>query len=206
MDEIARQSKILVVDDDLFSIKIIESILQNEFKEIHNCNEGQEVTNFCYRIQPDIILLDWNLEDTDGLNILKELKENPDLNQIPVIIITGEKKESIFLNHALNHGAVDFLRKPLDNFELIARVKSAVHLAYLLKETTIGKEKLETLISLLINDLQKPFQTILDIVDKLSVKDLNEEDEKEAFRRLKSISVNRIALITDLLNSQGINY
>ena len=206
MDEIARQSKILVVDDDLFSIKIIESILQNEFKEIHNCNEGQEVTNFCYRIQPDIILLDWNLEDTDGLNILKELKENPDLNQIPVIIITGEKKESIFLNHALNHGAVDFLRKPLDNFELIARVKSAVHLAYLLKETTIGKEKLETLISLLINDLQKPFQTILDIVDKLSVKDLNEEDEKEAFRRVKSISVNRIALITDLLNSQGINY
>ena len=206
MDEIARQSKILVVDDDLFSIKIIESILQNEFKEIHNCNEGQEVTNFCYRIQPDIILLDWNLEDTDGLNILKELKENPDLNQIPVIIITGEKKESIFLNHALNHGAVDFLRKPLDNFELIARVKSAVHLAYLLKETTIGKEKLETLISLLINDLQKPFQTILDIVDKLSVKDLNEEDEKEAFRRIKSISVNRIALITDLLNSQGINY
>ena len=205
-DEIHKSSRILIIDDDLFSIKITETILSEEFGEMNYCTESDEVFEFVKNFTPDIILLDWNLDDRDGISILKQLKSQKEFQEIPVIVVTGEKKESIFLRHALQNGASDFLRKPLDNFELIARIKSVLEVSYLHHETARQKEKLEKLVSLLINDLIEPFDTIKNIAVNLYEGNIPESEAKESLRQLKSISVNRVALIEDLLKSQGLTF
>ncbi len=121
-------NKILIIDDEPDSIAVFELLLSN----LNYITSG--ITNPLDSIQtirltsPDLIIIDWQMPQKDGIEVIKEIKSFPDLQEIPVIISTGLRTQSTDLKIALEAGATDFIRKPVDETELEARVKSAIQL------------------------------------------------------------------------------
>jgi len=119
---------ILIVDDEFINQEILKEILIKEYEVItaSNGKEALEVLNTS--VKPiSLILLDLNMPIMDGFTLIKELKKNNEYQNIPIIVITGDKDSEI---DALNLGAVDFIPKPFDSTEVImARVNRSIELS-----------------------------------------------------------------------------
>ena len=153
-------TKILVVDDSKFNVKVITDILEVEGYEIYSTNSGLEVVEMAYKINPEVILLDIVMPDLDGFEVCKLLKTQFEIKDIPIIMITS-KSDSSDVKKALELGAFDYIRKPLDNVEVIARIQSALRFKHhqdKLKEMAM-KDGLTGLYNhaLLIDIFQKEF-------------------------------------------------
>ena len=119
---------ILVIDDEPSNIQIIFNFLQqadNKFKLLTSSNSKLGL-DIAISAKPDVILTDWKMPGMSGIELISELKKNEITKDIPVIMITGIKLTSNDLKEALDCGAYDFIRKPIDEIELIARLNSAL--------------------------------------------------------------------------------
>ena len=118
-------SKILVVDDSKFIIRLLTDILKEKGYTVYSCDNGSSVIEMANKIRPDVILLDIVMPGLDGFDICKLLNGERDLKDIPVIMITAETN-SINIKKALELGAFDYIKKPIDDVEVVARVQSAL--------------------------------------------------------------------------------
>lgn len=117
--------KILVVDDNRLNIMLLSQILEDENYEVHTLMRGEEVVSVSREIKPDAILLDVMMPGIDGFEVCGLLKEDLDTNHIPVIMVTA-KTQGEDLKRAFELGAFDYIKKPIDEVEVIARLKSAI--------------------------------------------------------------------------------
>ena len=115
-------SKILVVDDEREIADVIELYLKNENFEVEKCYTGQEALESIEKGAPDMALLDVILPDIDGLTILKKIREK---YNFPVIMLTA-KTEYMDKINGLMLGADDYIAKPFNPLELIARIKAQI--------------------------------------------------------------------------------
>ena len=122
-----RTPRILVVDDEEKNVKLIKGMLMQEDYNIYGCLSGVEALKSLQNFKPDLILLDILMPEMDGFELCKMLKENVTTRIIPIVMITALKEQED-RKKALDTGAEDFLTKPLDRFELLARVKSLLRL------------------------------------------------------------------------------
>ncbi|MFO7868760.1 MAG: response regulator [Bacteroidales bacterium] len=122
-------SKILIVDDDLMNTLFIRKSLE-KFYTIFEAHDGKEALEKIPDILPDLILLDWNMPQVNGLDVLKTIKSNEKLKSIQVIMMTGMMTELNHLIEAFEYEVIDFIRKPFEFPELQARVKSALKLIH----------------------------------------------------------------------------
>lgn len=115
--------KIIIIDDSRLERKLLAAYLRPHDYEIIEIDEGLGAIEAVRSIQPDLVLLDLIMSGITGLEICSELKKAEDLRLIPVIMVTayGDKQSRI---KGLEAGADDFLIKPVDRAELVARVKS----------------------------------------------------------------------------------
>ncbi len=122
-----KNSKILVVDDDQHSLIILKHILSNKSYDVKTCLSGNEAIQIAHEFLPDLILLDIIMPETDGYEVLEMLKKDSFLKEIPVIFITaaGDTSEMV---KGLEKGAVDFISKPVNKPELLARVNTHIDL------------------------------------------------------------------------------
>jgi diguanylate cyclase (GGDEF)-like protein len=118
-------TKILVVDDTNFNIRLLTDILEDEGYTIFSANNGLAVLEIVHRIKPDAILLDIMMPGLDGFQVCELLKKDLQVKDIPVIMVTA-KVDSIDVKRALGLGAFDYIRKPIDEVEVVARVQSAL--------------------------------------------------------------------------------
>jgi two-component system, sensor histidine kinase and response regulator len=125
--------RILIVDDDASNRFLMEQILKRGGFESESLDSGFRAVETAREIHPDLILLDIMMPDRDGLSVLRELKGGPETVQIPVIMVTA-RDDSELLATALEAGAADYVRKPLDSVELLARINSALKLAMYMEE------------------------------------------------------------------------
>ncbi|TBR42481.1 response regulator [Marinomonas agarivorans] len=117
---------VLVVDDSPDALSLIHDILDAANMEVLVALEGQQALTIAKRIRPDIILLDALMPTMDGFVTCKALKSDPDLATIPVIFMTG-LQDTDDIVRGLEAGGVDYLTKPIQPNELLARMR--VHLA-----------------------------------------------------------------------------
>jgi putative two-component system response regulator len=118
-------SKIIIVDDSRLERKLLADFLKPHNYEIIEVDDGFKAVDIVRAEQPDLILLDLILKGITGFDICRELKKEEDLRLIPVVMVTayGDKQARI---KGLEAGADDFLIKPVDQAELVARVNSSL--------------------------------------------------------------------------------
>jgi putative two-component system response regulator len=119
-------AKIMIVDDEAFNIKVVQKHLSLAgYKNFITSSDPRPVMEMIAKNLPDVILLDIMMPEVSGLDIIKQLHENPLLSYIPVIVLTAADNEEIRLE-ALELGATDFLSKPVNLAELVVRVRNAL--------------------------------------------------------------------------------
>jgi DNA-binding response OmpR family regulator len=114
--------KIALIEDDADLFTLVKYNLEKEGFTVVGANTGRGVMDLFRREKPDLILLDIMLPDSDGLEICKGIRQNPELVHIPVIFLTARASETDRIV-GLELGANDYIVKPFFVRELIARVK-----------------------------------------------------------------------------------
>lgn len=113
-------SRILIVDDEREIADVVELYLKNENYEVEKCYNGTDALRCIEEKAPDMALLDVMLPDIDGFTILQKIRER---HTFPVIMLTA-KTEYMDKINGLTLGADDYIAKPFNPLELIARVKA----------------------------------------------------------------------------------
>ena len=133
--------KIVVIDDDPVNVMLITSILHECEYEVMNYYDGESGYRSAVENLPDLILLDWNMPGKSGIEILRELKSNEKTSIIPVIMITGMMTSVDNMLEAFSAGVIDFIRKPFEKLELVARTRSILMLSEYYREKLESNKK-----------------------------------------------------------------
>ncbi len=141
------QYKILVIDDEPGNIEAIISCLQESNYKISIATDGESGFQIAQETLPDLIITDWDMPNLSGIATIKLFKSNEILKNTPIIMATGKMIKSEDLRLALDAGADDYIRKPVDKLELIARTRSMIllyetmkHNLHLQQEIYLHKE------------------------------------------------------------------
>jgi len=123
---------ILIVEDNKGDARLIREIFNENrvFNSLHFVNDGVEAMNFLFArgqykgfLKPDLIILDLNLPRKDGREVLAEIKSDPELKRIPVVIMTSSQAEEDIIK-SYNLHANCFITKPIDLVQFIKVIKS----------------------------------------------------------------------------------
>lgn len=117
--------KVLVIDDNPQNIRLLKEILEDENFLVYTSDSGLAILEIVTNIKPDLILLDIMMPEVDGYEVCEVLKGNSLTQDIPIIMITA-KTEGEDVKRALDLGAFDYIKKPVDEVEVVARVQSAL--------------------------------------------------------------------------------
>jgi diguanylate cyclase (GGDEF)-like protein len=124
--------KVLVIDDSECVQRLLKARLSSEGLELIEALDGESGLRLAEEHRPDIVLLDLSMPGMDGFQVLRQLKENLVLDQIPVLVLSGMQSPQDKVT-AFDLGAIDFIAKPFDLAELRVRVRSAIRLSELLQ-------------------------------------------------------------------------
>ncbi|XAZ24876.1 PleD family two-component system response regulator [Sinorhizobium sp. B11] len=137
-------ARILVVDDIPANVKLLEARLLAEYFDVLTAADGYEALAICDRNQVDLILLDIMMPGIDGFEVCERLKANPKTTHIPVVMVTALDQPADRVR-GLKAGADDFLTKPVNDLQLISRVKSLLRLKTLSDELRVRAETAHTM-------------------------------------------------------------
>ena len=115
--------KVLVIEDDAHIADLLRLYLEKDGFEVYHAPDGGKGISEFERISPDLVLLDIMLPGTDGLEILKKLRANPKYKKLPIIMLTAKSTEYDKVI-GFDLGADDYITKPFNPLEVIARIKA----------------------------------------------------------------------------------
>jgi len=134
------KSKILIVDDESINILILNELLSKDYIVISSINSNL-VIDMVNQKNPDLILLDIKMPGISGLDLCKELKENKNTKDIPILFITSVDDENI-IEEAFNSGGVDYILKPINPEILFSKIKKHLSVKKMEKELNTMKNEL----------------------------------------------------------------
>lgn len=132
-------ARILVVDDIPANVKLLEARLLAEYFDVLTADDGYKALDIVANTNVDIILLDIMMPGMDGFEVCEKLKADPKTAHIPVVMVTALDQPADRVR-GLKAGADDFLTKPVNDLQLVSRVKSLVRLKTLSDELRIRSE------------------------------------------------------------------
>ena len=135
--------RIFIVDDNVVNRKLLTAILKKEGYEILEAEDGEEAIELAFKEIPDLILLDIMMPKKDGYEVCAELKGDNRTANIPIIFLSAKTQTEDKIK-GLDLGGADYVTKPFDRGEVLARVKAQLKIAGLTKEVIkANKELLE---------------------------------------------------------------
>jgi signal transduction histidine kinase len=156
--------------------------------------------------------MDWEMPEMNGIEAIRQLKAQPETKNIPVIMATGVMTSAEHLEIAINAGAIDYIRKPIEEIELRARISSILKLSRSYQEIKQKNEQLEDvnrekdgIIGIVAHDLKSPLNKIKGLIEliRMSVDDDEKQGYMEMIERVIEGGAN---LIRDLLDSHAIEH
>lgn len=120
-------AKILVVDDTAMNVKMLEDILTFKGYSVVTASGGREALLKLETEKPDLVLLDVMMPDLNGYEVCRSIRANPVTEMLPVVMVTALDSATERVN-GIKAGADDFLAKPIDQQELLARVRSLLRI------------------------------------------------------------------------------
>ena len=132
MHDEPKRPRVLAIDDSDLVHRLLRARLRHERIDLHSVHNAMDGIRVARNLQPEVILLDIDLEDLDGFEVLARLKADPLTRDIAVIFVSASN-ETMDRVRGLDLGAVDFVGKPFDVGELKARVRSALRMQRLVR-------------------------------------------------------------------------
>jgi len=121
-----KQHRIVIADDDPIVIKFLSAIFQDEGFEVRTADDGEKALKVIRESRPDLIILDLVMPYHDGFEICQQVRSEALTANVPVIILSMKEKEQDAI-HAFEVGADDFIRKPFNALELVARARKLMN-------------------------------------------------------------------------------
>lgn len=158
-----KEGRILVVDDNEMNCELLRDLLSEEGYEVSTALGGEEALSAARNQHPDLVLLDMMMPYVSGEDVIKAMQDDPQLEDIPVILITARASEDDRL-FGLSLGADDYLAKPIHHEELLFRVKNILHRLEINHKVAAQEEQekmaqLGQLMRELSHELKNVFQT-----------------------------------------------
>lgn len=197
-----RSSKIdhiLVVDDSPDNLFLVQTILEEEGYEITLAEDGKTALQHMDASPPDLVLLDVMMPDMDGFEVTRRIRENPKLPFMPILLITAFDQPSVV--KGLDTGADDFIRKPVEVDELLARVRSLLRLKHSVDERDQIARQREDFVSWMTHDLRTPIvaaERMLMLFQQGALGELSAGME-EAITTMARSNRNLLAMVNTLL-------
>lgn len=135
-------AKILVIDDDLTVQIVLQDLLEREGYEVAIARDGREGIERAQTLAPDLIISDWMMPQTSGLEVCQQVKANPELAAAFFILLTTPEEFST-REQGLSAGADDFVSKPIEPQELLARVRVGLRLRELQQQRDRAQQDLQ---------------------------------------------------------------
>lgn len=193
--------RILVIDDLPENVFMLQDRLEHEGYEVLTAYDGFSGIDKAKSNLPDLILLDVMMPDITGLEVCQILVNDPLTKNIPIILVTA-KSGAEDTKEGLEAGAFDYIKKPFNRIELLARVNSALKLSEAHK-LILESEKRDTFIATVVTANHKIKQplTLLSLSSAAIKRELSKDElSKEAIlKRVKYIDI-AVKEITDVLN------
>lgn len=136
-----RKPRILVVDDQPINVKLLQRKLERQGMEVVVAFNGKECLDSVADQTPDLILLDVMMPEMDGIETCEQLKASPESAAIPIIFITAKASKEGKVE-GLDAGAVDYITKPIDLDETLARVRTQLRLQDMHRENLMLQQRL----------------------------------------------------------------
>lgn len=197
--------RILIIDDLPENVFVLQDRLEREGYEVISAYDGKAGIAKAISDMPDLILLDVMMPEMTGIEVCKTLKQDVITSDIPIIMVTA-KSNAEDAKEGLEAGAIDYIKKPFERIELIARINSALKLAEAHKQV-VEAEKRSTYASTVVTTNHKIKQplTLMSLSSAAIKRELNKEQiSKDAIlNRLNYIesAVNEITNILNQLNA-----
>ena len=193
--------KILVIDDLPENVFMLQERLEHDGFEVLTAYDGYAGIEKAKKELPDLILLDVMMPDITGLEVCKILVNEPTTKDIPIILVTA-KSGAEDTKEGLEAGAFDYIKKPFNRIELLARVKSALALAEAHK-LILTSEKRDTYLATVVTANHKIKQplTLLTLSSAAIKRELSKDEISRdgILKRVKYIDI-AVKEITDVLN------
>jgi DNA-binding response OmpR family regulator len=193
--------KILVIDDLPENVFLLQDRLENEGFEILTAYDGKTGINKTISELPDLILLDVMMPEMNGIEVCKALVNNPSTANIPIILVTA-KVGAEDTKEGLEAGAFDYIKKPFNKVELLARVNSALKLSEAQKKYLEAEQK-NTFSATVVTANHKIKQplTLMSLSSAALKREINKDViSKEAILKRINYIDSAIKEISDVLN------
>ncbi len=206
------KNKILVVEDEKDTLFILNKLLSKNDYEVFTATNGQEGLETLNNIIPEVIIADWTMPVMDGLEFCNIVKKNEKYKSIYFIILTARASLKDRVT-GLDVGADDFLVKPVQNQELLARIRSGIRIHNLqneLKNIEHDRAIIEMACTIghkINNPLSSLVVTLKNLEDELKSHNKNQFEEdfnviSQSIERIKTL----VNDLTNLKNPEVINY
>lgn len=206
------KNKILIVEDDKDTLFILEKLLTKNDFEVYTATNGQEALKLLEKVIPEVIIADWTMPFMSGIELCNQIKKDEKYKLVYFIILTARASLKDRVT-GLDLGADDFLVKPVQNQELLARIRSGMRIHNLqneLKDIEHSKALIEMACTIghkINNPLSSLVMSVKNIEDEINIKQKNVFLEDF---QIISQSIERIKLLindlTHLQNPEIIDY
>ncbi len=158
-----KKYKILIVDDNNENIKIVGSVLRKANYQIGIAFDGQQALDVLRgTAKYDLVLLDVNMPVMDGFETCKQIRKDKDIENIPILFLTAlNEMENIVMGFGI--GGQDYISKPFDPKELLARVKTHIELRSVKKELKQERDSLEDKVKKRTDELRSAYQQLQEL-------------------------------------------
>ena len=223
IEEVDRDSlsnaSILIVDDTIYNIQLLSLMLVKQGYEVEQASSGLEALEKIEQKLPDIILLDIRMPGLNGYEVCTKLKENPRTKHIPIIFISSVEEVSEKVE-AFSVGGVDYISKPFQLIEVLARIETHLRLCALQKKLQKQNEQLHLssaalsrsldqerelsqmktdFISVVSHEFRTPLTTIQSASELLEYYEWTKEEQVEQLHQIQSEVRHMTALMEDVL-------
>jgi two-component system, sensor histidine kinase and response regulator len=203
---------ILVVDDEPNNFDVIQAVLCKEDYIFHYASSGQRAlerlavcdSNRVEFLQPDLILLDVMMPDLDGIEVCRRIKALPRWQLVPIVMVTA-LTDKAQLASCLAAGADDFITKPVNRLELMARIASRLRVKQQYDSLQVAKEKLElafagqsNLLTKINGEITTPINDVLVAMQLLATTELTPIQQSHV-KTVRDNCENVLTVATDLL-------
>jgi two-component system sensor histidine kinase/response regulator len=198
-----RRPRILVVDDITKNLQVVGTMLRNAGYEVMPTTGGRQALERVRVQSPDLILLDLMMPEMDGIEVCRRLKEDTLTRQIPVIFLTASNEMEHLVN-GFEAGAVDYITKPFNSPELLARVRTHIELKLARERLREMNDEKNEFMGIAAHDLRSPLNAIKGYAELVLEDPAIGQENLEVLQRIHEAAARMAEMVQNLLDANRI--